>query len=416
MRTSYSFFAVLPLVCIQSLLGQEPTPTPGSGDATVIERGPHHAVYQSVLADGTTNSFTLLETGIHRWSKTDGGWIPAVAAIETVNGAIVARQTQHQVVFGESANSKDGTIDLLMVNGARFRVRPIGIAYTEFKNGQPGKSVFIEQLQDSKAELTGSAQVTYFGALGSADLCYDVTLAGLEQNVVFRERLPAPNDLQMDADLVRVECWSEVLESPAPSVKTTAVVRSDGTQDGDVQLDFGPMQINAGRVFSAGASTPAHSARVAKQWQNVDGLTCLIESVPYSELTPLMEKLPARLANRSVDQTRLFEFWAKHSGTLRARPASLSQLWSAQSSPAKGSRVAAAPDGRSAPAVWLDWSLLSSAANVTLKGDTTYYVNGTVNLSSSGNGSTLIEGGVVVKFTNNPTAKIVSDRLLRVRN
>ncbi len=112
MRTSYSFFAVLPLVCIQSLLGQEPTPTPGSGDATVIERGPHHAVYQSVLADGTTNSFTLLETGIHRWSKTDGGWIPAVAAIETVNGAIVARQTQHQVVFGESANSKDGTIDL----------------------------------------------------------------------------------------------------------------------------------------------------------------------------------------------------------------------------------------------------------------------------------------------------------------
>jgi len=139
----------------------------------VLERGPHEQVIQSIEPDGSTNTFTQLQTGLNRWSNQS--WIPAAAIIESVNGSLVARQTQHQVGFGATANSPAGTIDLFMVNGSRFRAQPMGIAYTEFKDGQPGKSVFIAVLQQSAATLTASDQVTYFAAFDYADLAYDLS-------------------------------------------------------------------------------------------------------------------------------------------------------------------------------------------------------------------------------------------------
>jgi hypothetical protein len=183
---------------------------------TVLERGPHSQVVQTISPAvdeqgntvSVTNTFTQLQTGLNRWSEADGGWVPASEQIERVNGTLVARQTQHQVSFGDRADATDGTIDLAMVNGARFRVRPMGIAYTEFKNGQPGKSVFVAELQNSSAGLTALNQVTYLNAFNGADLQFDLSLAGLEQDVVFRQRPPRPQDLQMDPALVRIECWN----------------------------------------------------------------------------------------------------------------------------------------------------------------------------------------------------------------
>ena len=153
----------------------------GAQTTTVSERGPHSQVVQTINAAvdeqgntlSVTNTFTQLQTGLHRWSESDGTWIPASAQIEQVNGTLVARQTQHQVTFADRADSTNGTIVLAMVNGARFRARPMGIAYTEFKDGQPGKSVFIAELQQSAAALTASDQVTYFAALDFGDLVYD---------------------------------------------------------------------------------------------------------------------------------------------------------------------------------------------------------------------------------------------------
>jgi hypothetical protein len=64
-------------------------------------------------------------------------------------------------------------------------------------------------------------------------------------------------------------------------------------------------------------------------------------------------------------------------------------------------KLAQAGSGPKAGVV-LDYQLLNSAANVTLRGDLTYYVSGTVNLS----GTTTIEGGAVIKFTNSTSAMI----------
>src|SRR5206468_12669839 len=141
-------------------------------------------------------------------------------------------------IFATNATASEGTIDLQMLNGARLRVRPMGIAYTEFKDGQAGKSAFVEELRASAADLTGVGEVLYPGALGSADLSYELSLAGAEQNVVFRQGLPSPRDFQMDERLVRVECWNEVLESPAPLERVSELTRADGSKDQDVYLDF----------------------------------------------------------------------------------------------------------------------------------------------------------------------------------
>src|SRR5205823_14168969 len=93
----------------------------------------------------------------------------------------------------------------------------------------------------------------------------------------------------------------------------------------------------------------------------------------------------------------------------RQRPVSIAAISSAPAKDGKEQEVAliksrAAEKG---PTLTWDWTVLASATNFTLKGDTTYYVTNVVLLSASGsNGATLIEGGTVVKFTNPANVQI----------
>src|SRR5437870_5759905 len=131
MNVRSSFRFVVGLLCTDATAAET---------TTVLERGPHAQVVQTVSdavdeqgqTVSVTNTFTQLQTGLNRWSDADGGWVLASEQIDRVNGTLVAWQTQHHVSFGDRADAANGTIDLAMVNGARFRVRPTGIAYTEF--------------------------------------------------------------------------------------------------------------------------------------------------------------------------------------------------------------------------------------------------------------------------------------------
>jgi len=163
----------------------------------ILERGPHHQIVQTITPDGATNTFVELRTGLGRWSDADGGWALASLEIEKVNGVFLSRKTQYQAIFANDATAPKGTIDLLMVNGARFRVRPMGLAYTEVKDGQPGKSVFVAELQSSAPVQVSDTEVIYPGALNEADLMCRLSLAGAESDVVIRRRLPQPRDLQL---------------------------------------------------------------------------------------------------------------------------------------------------------------------------------------------------------------------------
>ncbi|PYL00259.1 MAG: hypothetical protein DME19_05730 [Verrucomicrobia bacterium] len=122
------------------------------------------------MPDGSTNSFVELRTGLGRWSDVDGGWVLASMEIEQVNGVFLSRKTQYQAILATNATASEGTIDLQMVNGARFRVRPMGIAYTEIKNGQPGRSVFVAELQSSDYAGPGKVPIHRYIPDGWIDL------------------------------------------------------------------------------------------------------------------------------------------------------------------------------------------------------------------------------------------------------
>jgi len=159
----------------------------------------------------------------------------------------------------------------------------------------------------------------------------------------------------------------------------------------------------AGLLCAIGAAAATtETTTVLERWPHS-------ESVPHAELAPLLARLPAQQAGRSVDREGLKKLWAKPSRQERGLPVSLPEVRLAQASDRKNARVASLgpePD-RSVPGVSLDWSLLGSATNFTFKGDSTYYVSGPVTLSSTTNGATVIEGGTVVKFTNSTaTARI----------
>jgi hypothetical protein len=381
----------LPVLCLIAIARPA-----GAQESTVVERGPHHAVIQSVLPDGTTNTFTHLQTGLNRWLEADRLWVPASDEVERVNGVALARKTQYQVIFGTTLNAPEGAVDILLADGRRLRARPTGIAYTEFQSGRSGKSVFVGEAQASAAEIAGRNEVTYANALTGipASVRYRVAVSGLEQDIVLGSALPPPSEFQMNEALVRVEVWNEILESPAPEKQAGNIVRSDGSVDRDEQLLFGTMLFGSGSALDG-----RKSIRVARQWQEISGKVFLVESVPYSELKLLFASLPADSHERSVDSEKLRELWAKQSNRGRSLP--VGGVVQREGRVARAS----APSPR-ATGVVLDWTLLATATNFTFKGDTTYYVSNLVTLSATTNGATAIEGACVVKFTNSANAQI----------
>jgi Calx-beta domain-containing protein len=369
----------------------------GAQESTIIERGAHHDVIQTILPDGSTNSFNHLQTGLNRWSEADNQYVPASAEVEVVNGLPLARKTQYQVIFGTTSAAPEGAVDVLMLDGRRLRVRPIGLAYTEYSAGQPGRSAFVGETNVSAAEVTGPSEVTYANALSgvSASVRYRVSVAGLEQDIVLTSALPLPGEFQMNEALVRVEVWNEILESPAPEKHIGSITRADGSVDRDDQLSFDVMLFGAGSAFDGAGK----SIRVARQWQEIEGKVFLVESVPYSELKPLLASLPTDSQGRSIDAEKLRDLWAKQSNRGRSLP--VSGIVRSERRVARAGVSSSRGTG-----VVLDWTLLAAATNFTFKGDTTYYLNGAVTLSATTNGATAIEGGTVVKFTNSTAAQI----------
>ena len=95
------------------------------GEVKVIERGPHHRVIERMISepqpDGTVrerlSSYTELATGLHYLGEK-GDWHESREEIEIFNGAAVARQGPHSVIFAAQLNSP-GAIDLLAPDGKR---------------------------------------------------------------------------------------------------------------------------------------------------------------------------------------------------------------------------------------------------------------------------------------------------------
>ncbi len=410
MKTIFSL-VVATALWSPSLNAQVSLPIATSGPVAV-DAGPHHRTWQNVKIQlneqgqqvATTNSYVELATGMNVWSETEGTWLPASDEIELVNGGAIAARTQHKVIFLPNLNDRQPPIDLFLPDGNRLRSQIVGLAYTE---RDTGRSVFISELKDSVGQVVGRNQVIYPDAFESikADVRYTVTPSYFEQDVILREQIPSPAELGLNPITARLEVWTEFFDQPEPEQSTGVIPRNNGEADRDDALNFGAMRMIGGKSFSldgeltAGGLEPlrGNGLQNAKEWQVINGMTFLIESVPYIDVRASVDALPARTVAWKIDAKSKERLAANPQPGKRQKPISVAQSSAEPRSASpthQPARMVAANAPARQPGVLLDYILINSTqTNFVFKSDTTYYATNYVALY----GTTTLEGGAVAK-------------------
>ena len=290
---------------------QQPLVAAESSPPAVVERGPHHRVWQKVTPLVTsygqtrfvTNSYVELATGLH-YRNEQGQWTDSKEEIEVFNGSAVARQGQHQIIFAANLNSA-GAIDMLAPDGKRFRSHILGLAYTDAASGQ---SVLIAETKDCLGAVLPPNQVVYQDAFAGdcqVDVHYTYTKAGFEQDIILLNAPPSPAEWGLNPETTRLEVFTEFIEAPDALV-TSVVLKQE--QDAlrrqqmvepdliDQRLDFGVIKMENGQAFPLGQVDLADASRVdtGKSLERIDGRLFLIEKVDYSAIRGHLQQLPLR--------------------------------------------------------------------------------------------------------------------------
>jgi len=439
--TNYSIGFALLLSSAQIQLGQpipaqvgvaaEESPA-GSAAYQIVSRGPNERVWSRVTwgtnafgkAVARTNCFTELETSMHHWRN--GQWLESEAKIELLADGAAATNGPCQVYFAANLNSPSALI-VTAPDGRIFRSRVYGIA---FYDSSSGKAVLIGETKDSIGLLVGDNEVLYTNAFEGngieGEVQYFYNKAGIEQNIVIRSQIPAPSEFGMAPASTLLQVISEFYDPPLPS-KTTRML--DGNL-ADETLDFGAMKMGSGRAFSIGAAgETGASVPVTKEWGVVErgvaaGRAFLVEQVPFTRVEKQIQALERKKQGASLIPIR-----ESRGATMMAALRNLPPKPTARQSGGKLQMaklaVSPLPPQRAFSAInhqpstispqrafILDYTLLTSQSNLVLKGGTTWYVSGTVNLA----GTTTVEGTAVLKFTNHPSAKLVLSGPLVCKN
>lgn len=388
------FFACLSVYLIQTSLvaGAE-------AEFSVAERGPHHRVVERVTWErnafdqptASTNRYTELETGMH--FQRGGQWLESRAEIKLTTEGAAATNCASPVAFAPDLN-RVGAVELTLPDGRHMRSRVLGLAYYDTSSGE---SVLIAQTRNSTGLLFEPNQVIYTNAFAGsgveADVQYIVAKAGLQQNILLRA-LPLPEAISLNPQTTRLQCLTEFFDAPVPELRA-GVETPDGLSDDTV--DFSLMVMPPGKAFAIGAAeADAKPVPVFKRWVVLgNGRTFLVEQIPVVVVRTQLERLPASGGGAGLNPRR--------SGAGKSMLAALEAIVPESPGTAEPSSVQMARLDSWVPRGFLlDYSLVSSASNFTFKGDTTYYVTNTVNLS----GMTVIEGGTVIKFSTNHFAQI----------
>ena len=368
---------------------RRPEPVTASQDSAyaVVERGPHHRVWERTTSDiapdgraiSQVHRYIELATGMHYWQN--GQWVESQELIESFPGGAIARQGQHQVIFANNLATV-GAIDMQTPDGKRMRSHVLGLSYFDTASGQ---SVLIAEVKDSQGQLYPPNVVIYPDAFTDfkADVRYTYTRAGFEQDIILHERPPGPEAYGLDPATTRLQVLTEFLNPPQPVKKQTFLKKRQGDIL-DEDLDFGMMKMGRGKAFlleQGGRDIP-----VSKQWLKLEGREFLVEEVAVPDLEEELQALPAAegaslnsaagSARHVVSKQRLLPaMLLVQTGTKQMHLAGLSL-------PSQG--------------LVLDYQILNSgsATNYTFQGDTTYYISGPVYL----HGTTTFEGGAVLKY------------------
>ncbi len=377
-------------------------PTANATDL-IVERGPHHRVWQrtrsDVLPDGNSvnrvSSYTELATGLHYWSENR--WNDSVAEIEIINGSAVARRGQHNVIFSANLNSP-GAIDMQSPDGKRFRSHLLGIAYTDYANG---RSVMLAEVKDCLGAVRIPNQVLYAGAIDgdcSADVIYTYSLGTFEQDVVIVRSPPGPDAYGLNPETTRMEVFTEFIELP-PGVATAVVLKQEPDPVArremvepdlvDHRLDFGAMKFETGHAFPSDQADRLDEGNVmtGKSMELIDGRVILIEKVDYVSIEPHLRKLPQNAAAKPIRRPGAAgeKMWAK---ALPARPKGAPGQWK--------ERQYASVDAKRRGFVIDYIAVNGTLTNYAFRAGSTTFVTNLVSLY----GTTRFEGTAVIKCNN----------------
>jgi alpha-tubulin suppressor-like RCC1 family protein len=222
-----------------------------------------------------------------------------------------------------------------------------------------------------------------------ADLRYTYTKAGLEQDVIFREQPPTPAQWNLPST-TSLEMWSEIAEGLMPAIRqhsrTNAPAGTDSAAYGDEDLVWPTMRMVQGKAFLVGDERkPGTQQQVRKQLVQVDGRNVLVEMVAWNQISDQLKTLPTPPQAFKAPRKGAEERLASGRHVLPARPAAR----------ADERKMLLASRSQGGKGYVLDWDVVVSgySDNLTLQGDTTYYVTGMVSPQSL-----TLEGGAVVKF------------------
>jgi RHS repeat-associated protein len=350
------------------------------------EQGANQNVWQKIVQDTdtqgnvtyqTNNAYTELATGLNH--LVNGQWVASKEEIDiSADGnSALATNGQHQAYFPGDIYS--GQIELVTPDGKQLHSRPAGLSYFDGTN-----SVLIAELTNSTGEILPSGnQVTYTNAFTGfkADIRYTYTKAGFEQDIILREQPPSPASFGLNPNTTRLQVLTEFFDPPQPTVTAMTVPTDAGDLEND-NLDFGVMQMIPGKAFLLGTTTP--SVVVNKQWLLLGGRQMLVEEVPFVSIAGELENLPLPQTTSiqpnpplNVVSTRRLLPTQRMATIPNRHPMQL-----AKATPASTGLV-------------LDYTTInSSLTNYTFRGDTTYYIYGTVVLG----GTNTFEGGTVLKY------------------
>jgi hypothetical protein len=363
-----------------------PPPTPFS----VTSREANARVWEStsydLLPSGQTvphlHSYTELATGL--CYRQNGQWLDSQEQISILpDGSAEAVQGQHQAYF--PADIYDGVIKLVTPDGLLLQSQPFGLSYDDGTN-----TTIIAELTNSVGQLISPNQILYPSAFAGidADLLYTYKKGGFEQDVIFREQVPTPEQFGLSSVHTRLQLLTAFFNPPTPVETSGPLNPKDGLQD--TSLTFGAMKMINGHAFLANATGVQNSLNqrlVYKSWVIVDGQQLLIEQLPYQSIGSQMATLP----QMSASALKIFNS-GPHKLSLKS---ALSRRRTFVMSN-KSAQLARA-DSIQKPGVVFDYvTINANETNFTFQGDTTYFISSPFNLL----GTTTIEGGAIIKMTN----------------
>ena len=369
---------------------QQPANIPQSTPYKLISRNANSQIWERTVYEpgpsGQTiarkHHYTELATGLNFKDPATGQWVASKEEINILpDGTAAAVYGQHKAYFpGDIYN---GVIRLVTLDGLQLQSRPLGLSYDDGTN-----TVLIAELTNSVGRLISSNQVIYANAFVgvNADLLYTYRKGGFEQDVIFRQQPPTPEEFGMDSATCRLQVLTEFFNPPAPAKTTGPANQQTGLQD--TTLTFGGMKMIPGKAFSI-ANSHSQSIPVCKTWVTVSERNLLIEQVPYRHITSQLATLPP-LSSSTLSSIKPKQFQLASKRLLP--PKHLAEVTTNTIQLAKADL--SQKNGLVFDYVAIDTG--STFTNFTFQGDTTYYISGGVYIY----GETIIEGGTVIKFSD----------------